>query len=93
MLCQHLGFEDTAVISTAQLYGRRQIATGDLICYKTQSSETSCCVHLQPSTTTSSITLPYVRCKYKVNAGSRHKISYMHAFNLFLISLHGLVQK
>ncbi len=66
MMCQHLGFEETASnsIDTRQLGSGRHIATGDLICYNTQSSETSCCVHLQPSTTTSSITFPYVRCKY-----------------------------
>ena len=67
MLCQHLGFEDTGVIRTARLDGIRYIATGDLICYKTRSSETSCCVYLQPSrTNTTSIKIPWpsVRCKY-----------------------------
>ena len=66
MLCQHLGFEEMNgnIIETKQLETELQIAAGDLICYNTQSSRTSCCVHLEPSTSTTSITIPYTRCKY-----------------------------
>ena len=65
MLCQHLGFEEINgnKIETRRLGSGQQIASGDLICYNTQSSGTSCCAHLEPSTSTTSIRIPYVRCK------------------------------
>ncbi|CAB4007475.1 uncharacterized protein LOC110250238 [Paramuricea clavata] len=66
MLCQHLGFEETAdnKIVTKQLESGQNIATGDLICYNnTQQSGTSCCIHLQPSISNSSTTIPDVKCK------------------------------
>ncbi len=68
MLCQHLGFYETD--ASATITGRftqagYKIATGDLICYNTQTSETSCCVHLRPSTTKGiARKIPYARCKY-----------------------------
>ena len=37
-------------------------ATGDFICYKTQSEEVSCCVHLKP-TNRKTTWIPYARCK------------------------------
>jgi hypothetical protein len=63
-----LGFEeiDSNVIQTGQLGSGRQIATGDLICYDTQSSRTSCCVHLKPSISTTSTRIPYMSCKYAI---------------------------
>ena len=95
MLCQHLGFEETASNDIATAYRRSttglHFATGDLICYNTRSSETSCCVHLQPSTTTASITLPNAKCKYGPRGYSCTKISSGgFAFNLFLVCLHGV---
>ena len=68
MLCQHLGFDktDRNAIAT-QKFGRKyNIATGDLICYKKQPSQTSCCVNLALSTTENDVTMPYVKCKYQV---------------------------
>ncbi|CAB3997379.1 receptor-type tyrosine- phosphatase epsilon-like isoform X2 [Paramuricea clavata] len=42
----------------------QNIATGDFVCYNTiQPSGTSCCIHLQPSTSPPSTTIPYVQCK------------------------------
>ena len=69
-LCQHLGFEETDsnVIQDVRLGSGQQIATGDLICYNTKPSGTSCCVHLEPSTSTKSTSFPYVRCKYCLRA-------------------------
>ena len=64
MLCQHLGFEEITGnnMETKQLESGQKIATGDLICYNTQLTKTSCCVHLEPSTTTTTTVAPYVRC-------------------------------
>ena len=66
MLCQHLGFEENNGnrIETRQLGSVQQIVTGDLICYNKQPSEISCCVHLEPSISTTSTKTAYVRCKY-----------------------------
>jgi hypothetical protein len=66
MLCQHLGFEEITGnnMETKQLERGQKIATGDLICYNTQLNGTSCCVHLESSTTTTTTVAPYVRCKY-----------------------------
>ncbi len=67
MLCLHLGFYETDASATATGTFTRagyKIATGDLICYNTQTSGTSCCVHLQPSTTKEIVRkMPYARCK------------------------------
>ena len=68
MLCQHLGFEETAdnKIVTNLLGSNQDIATGDLICYNTiQPSGTSCCIHLQPSKSPLNPTsqIPLVQCK------------------------------
>jgi hypothetical protein len=69
MLCQHLGFEETAdnKIVTELLGKNQDIATGDLICYNTmQPSGTSCCIHLQPSKSPSqkpTSQIPLVQCK------------------------------
>jgi hypothetical protein len=55
MLCQHLGFRQTDANLINTFWSRRsyKIATGDLICYNTLPSGTSCCTHLVPSTNTS----------------------------------------
>jgi hypothetical protein len=68
MLCQHLGFEETAdnKIVIKQLKGGNDIATGDFICHNSiQSSGTSCCIHLQPSKPPRETTsqFPDVQCK------------------------------
>jgi hypothetical protein len=68
MLCQHLGFEETAdnKIVIKQLGGGNDIATGDFICHNSiQSSGTSCCIHLQPSKPPRETTsqFPDVQCK------------------------------
>ena len=64
MLCQHLKFNETDQnnIITKNIGSGNEIATGDLICYGTQPSGTSCCIHLEPSISTSSTTVPYVTC-------------------------------
>ena len=41
------------------------IATGDLICYKTQSGGRSCCAYLQRNTS-SGTSIPNARCKYSI---------------------------
>jgi hypothetical protein len=63
MLCQHLGFRETDANVINTYWSRRsyKIATGDLICYNTLSSGTSCCTHLVPSTNTSY--LSYAKCE------------------------------
>jgi hypothetical protein len=61
-----LGFEDdNSYIETrhVQLRSGQLIATGDLICYGTQSNQTSCCVHLKPSISNTRTIIPYARCK------------------------------
>ncbi|CAB4024817.1 retinoschisin-like isoform X2 [Paramuricea clavata] len=66
MLCQHLGFEETAdnKIVTKQLGSGQNIATGDFVCYNTiQPSGTSCCIHLEPSTSPPSTKITDVQCK------------------------------
>jgi hypothetical protein len=66
MLCQHLGFKETDandIRSVSILSYYYNIATGDFICYNTQLSGTSCCIHLVPSTTPSKISIPYVECE------------------------------
>lgn len=64
LLCKHLGFdessEDKINGSTRSI---EKIATGDFVCYNTQPSGTSCCAYLQPSTTTTTSSIPYVNCK------------------------------
>jgi hypothetical protein len=86
MLCQHLGFEETADNRiVTNLLGRNQpIATGDLICYNTmQPSGTSCCIHLQPSKSPLNPTsqIPLVQCKCILTrlTCSRLKISVSNA--------------
>ncbi|CAB4043798.1 Hypothetical predicted protein, partial [Paramuricea clavata] len=68
MLCEHLGFEETAdnKIVIGRSGGGVDIATGDFICYNTiQPSGTSCCIHLQPSRPPRGTTfqIPDVQCK------------------------------
>jgi hypothetical protein len=71
MLCQHLGFNGTDgnINVTRNISSGNEIATGDLICYKTQPNGTSCCIHVVPSTTNASTSVPYVTC------GMLHSIS------------------
>ena len=66
MLCQHFGFEEITGnnLETQQLPSGEAITAGDLICYNKEVNGTSCCVHLEPSTTTTTTEVPYVRCKY-----------------------------
>lgn len=74
MLCQFLGFGGIEYryfywTSTFRLTGYN-IATGDLICYKRPSNETSCCVHLTPSKTERPILMPLAWCKYTLMMAS-----------------------
>jgi hypothetical protein len=65
MLCQHLGFgENTNTsIGNSSTTSREQIARGHLICYEAHPyTEISCCIYLEPLTTTSETTIPYVTC-------------------------------
>ena len=63
MFCEYLGFNDTDASITGGTFNRRNdIATGEFICYKTQSEEISCCIDLQPSNKRK-IWMPYARCK------------------------------
>ncbi|XP_028413353.1 uncharacterized protein LOC114536224 [Dendronephthya gigantea] len=67
MLCKHLGFGETGVnaVKKVEIGANEKIGTGDLVCYSnTRSSETSCCAHLVPSTTTSNMNISYVECKF-----------------------------
>ena len=66
MLCQHLGFHETNedTVTTGHVNSGCNILTGDLICYNTQPSKTSCCVFLKPSTTNKTVDgISYARCK------------------------------
>ena len=77
MLCQHLGYKDTAAndIKTYLFWPGYHILTGDLICYNTQSTGSSCCVHVVPVRTTSNIYMPYVKCEYSLySTNNGHKI-------------------
>ncbi|XP_028402584.1 receptor-type tyrosine-protein phosphatase F-like isoform X2 [Dendronephthya gigantea] len=64
-ICQHLGFQDRLNnrVSFGNARNGRSIVAGDLVCYNTQSGETSCCVYLQRKTAKSAEKLPYVECK------------------------------
>ena len=63
MFCEYLGFSDTDALITGGTFDRRNdIATGDFICYKAQSEEISCCVHLKPENQ-ERIWIPYTICK------------------------------
>ena len=65
MLCQHLGFEENTntSIDNGSIASGQNITTGHLMCYKTQrNSEISCCIYLEPFTTTPVTTIPYVTC-------------------------------
>ena len=63
MFCEYLGFNDTdASIAGGTFNRRNDIATGHFICYKTQTEEISCCVHLKPSNQDGT-SIPYVKCK------------------------------
>ena len=63
MFCEYLGFSDRdASIRGTVLNERNNTATGDFICYKTQSEKVSCCVHLKPPKE-DRIWIPYARCK------------------------------
>ena len=85
MLCQHLGFRETDadVATTGSLSCGTDIATGDLICYKTQPRGTSCCVQLQSSTVDKRVKISYARCK-------RYILKIITCFNV-LVSLFGCV--
>ena len=66
MLCQHLGFKETDanyIYSNYRIGGEHSIATGSLICYNTRPSETSCCIHLVPSTSTSNSKMTRAKCE------------------------------
>ena len=71
LLCQHLGFQEDDDFRHKSIKNGTKIATGDLICYKTQSGGggTSCCAYLERSTTTSKTSIPNARCKYKLQIG------------------------
>ena len=65
MLCNHLGFNAMENdFSSGQCGKGCKIASGDLVCYNTLPSRTSCCVHLQPSVAREIVSLPYARCKF-----------------------------
>ena len=68
LLCQYLGFVEDNNFLRTNITSGQHIATGNLICYQTQSggSETSCCAYLQRSTTTSATSIPNASCKYKL---------------------------
>ena len=63
MLCQHLGFNETDYFRSDRFRSSPDFATGDLICYNTQDSGTSCCTHLVPSTN-NLVRITHVRCEY-----------------------------
>lgn len=64
MLCEHLGFDDSdTAVGSSYLRKRCNVATGDFICYKTESRRISCCVHLKPHINEERISIPYVACK------------------------------
>ena len=64
MFCEYLGFSDRdASIAGLTFIRRNDIAAGDFMCYKTQSDEISCCVHLKPTNSQERIWLPYTGCK------------------------------
>ncbi|XP_028413335.1 uncharacterized protein LOC114536208 isoform X2 [Dendronephthya gigantea] len=67
-LCQRLGFNGAVgnVVKTKGIEKDQEIASGDL-CYDA-SLNNACCVHLYPSTTTSTVDAPYVTCKICKNA-------------------------
>jgi hypothetical protein len=69
MLCQHLGFKETDAKDPKTIWvgSRYKIAIGDLICYNTQPSGTSCCVHLVPSIPSSNVPIPFARCEYDIS--------------------------
>lgn len=64
MLCQHLKLNEAeeSDIFTKTIGGGKKIANGDLICYSTQPTGTSCCIHLESSMSTSRTAVPYVTC-------------------------------
>ena len=64
MFCEYLGFSEGGASTTGVTFSRRNdIAAGNFICYKTQSKEISCCVHLKP-TNQERNWIPYARCKH-----------------------------
>jgi hypothetical protein len=69
MLCQHLGFKETDAKDPETFWfgSGYKIAIGDLICYNTQPSGTSCCVHLVPSIASSNVPIPFARCEYDIS--------------------------
>ena len=73
MLCRHLGFNETDEnkISTKTITNGN-IATGNLICYNTAASETSCCIHLEPSPVSTIVKIPSVNCEYIVYIDGVH---------------------
>ncbi|CAB4005658.1 Venom prothrombin activator pseutarin-C non-catalytic subunit [Paramuricea clavata] len=64
-LCRHLGFKETdANVINIYWFGRgHEFATGDLICYTTQSGGTSCCIHLVFFKWPSTVGVPSTKCK------------------------------
>ena len=78
MFCEYLGFNDTdASISSGTSIRRINIATGDFICYKTQSEKISCCVHLKPANQ-ERISIPYAKCKNTYMRDSQIAIATNH---------------
>lgn len=61
-LCQHLGFGRNTQFGYTRTNNRDKTAEGDLICYNTHLSGTSCCAYLQP--TSPGIFIPHVYCKF-----------------------------
>ncbi len=66
MFCQYLGFNETDanLIDMREISSGQATAAGNLICYNTKPSRISCCVHLEPKTTTSKVYLAYAACEY-----------------------------
>ena len=79
MFCEYLGLSDRGSSTTGAYFSRRNdIAIGDFICYKTQSEEISCCVHLKPENQ-ERIWIPYARCKNTYVANPRVLITFFFA--------------
>lgn len=67
ILCQLLGFDETDKneVSLRGSGNNQDIATGELICYNTQSNGISCCADMERlNTGNTGVDIPYVTCEY-----------------------------
>ncbi|XP_028416881.1 uncharacterized protein LOC114541103 isoform X2 [Dendronephthya gigantea] len=78
--CQYLGFKgsNNSAKDTRNVGVGENIATGDFLCHDQKPNQITCCIHLEPATTTANVALPYASCKMCQNSVVENITSYVN---------------